>query len=240
MDGAARLLTAILTIPGLDAAGLIHGFSTLALGSMQRSEPPSVTPERAEFAARLGLEPQHLTSAGAVHGTRVARVDAPALSVEGADGLATDRPRLPLLATFADCLPIVVYDPARRAVVLAHAGWRGTAGGIAGAAVAALRAEYESRPEDLVAGVGPGICGRCYEVGEEVAERFDPAVVGPSGRPGGFLLDLPDANRRQLLAAGVPAPRIHLCGICTLESPELPSHRRHPDGARFAGLVAIA
>src|SRR6266566_347266 len=142
---------ALLTIPALAAEpGLVHGFSTLALGSM-RGPAPGGSP---------------LTAAAAVHGAEVARVDEPAVVVPGRDALVTDRPGLPLLATFADCYPVLLFDPGRRALALAHAGWRGTAVGVARAAVEALRREYGCRPADLVAGVGPGICGRCYEVGE--------------------------------------------------------------------------
>ena len=101
-----------------------------------------------------------------------------------------------------------------------------------------LTEEYGSRPEDLVAGIGPGICASCYEVGREVAVRFPAEVVRPS-REGRYTLDLSAANRRHLTAAGVLSPRIHQHGACTKETPELYSHRRSPDGTRFACLVAL-
>lgn len=231
----------ILSVPRLAAEpGLIHGFSTLALGSMRGPAPGAslVTPARRAFAAALGLDGERLTVAGAVHGAQIARVDEPAGVVPGCDGLMTDRPGLPLLATFADCYPVLLYDPVQGALALTHAGWRGTAAGVAAEAVDAMREEYGSRPSDLVAGIGPGICGSCYEVGEEVAVRFAPAVVrrSPDGR---FWLDLAAANRAQLEAAGLPAGGIQIHGACTRESPELPSHRRSPDGTRFACLAAL-
>jgi len=173
----------------------------------------------------------------ALHGVEVSRVDAAQGAVEGVDGLVTDRPGLALLATYADCYPLLVYDPRQHAVGLAHAGWRGTAAGMAGALVAALVREYGSRPSDLVAGIGPGICGRCYQVGGEVAARFNGfSRPDPEGR---FRLDLAAANRAQLEAAGIPVGRVHVLGTCTFESADLPSHRRRPDGARFACLVAL-
>lgn len=240
MDGPAGLLTDLITIPDLAGeGGLVHGFSTLAMGSMRRSEAELLTPARRRFAARLGLDGEYISVAGAVHGAKVARVDAPRGAVEGVDGLITDKPGLPLLATFADCYPIVLYDPTRHVAGLVHAGWRGTAAGVTREAVGALEREFGSRPEELVAGIGPGICGDCYEVGEDVAAQFDPAVARPGARAGKVLLDLAEANRRQLVAAGVPAERIHSSGICTLETPELPSHRRQPDGTRFAAIVAL-
>jgi YfiH family protein len=241
MPPSSTEAAALLRIPGLEAeAGLLHAFSTLALGSMRQPVPDGdpLTPERRAFAAALGLDGGRLTVAGAVHGTAVRRVDEPAGAVRGCDALVTDRPDVPLLATFADCYPILLYDPGRRALALVHAGWRGTAGGIAAEAVEALAREYGCRPGDLVGGVGPGICGACYEVGEEVAERFAPAWTAPSPA-GRRLLDLAAANRDQLIAAGVPADRIHVHGACTRESAELPSHRRAPDGLRFACIAAI-
>jgi polyphenol oxidase len=241
VDSAPRLLTGVLTIPGLDRQpGLVHGFSTIALGSMRRSETELLTPARRDFAHRLGLDAERLSVAGAVHGVAVARVDEPRGAVEGVDALLTDRPRTPLFATYADCYPVILFDPVRRAVALVHAGWRGTAGRVTGAAIAAMEREYGSRPADLVAGIGPGICGNCYEVGDDVAAQFEPGVTRRGSQAGKVLLDLAEANRRQLLDAGLRSERVHVSDVCTKESSELPSHRREPDGTRFAGIAAVS
>jgi YfiH family protein len=245
-EGDVRLATAgVLGIAALAGQpGLVHGFSTAALGCMRRHEddPSSLTPARRAFAGALGLDPVRVTVAGAVHGAEVGRVDAGPGVVPDVDALITDRHGLPLLVTCADCYALIVFDPVRPALALVHAGWRGTAAGIARQAVRALTAEYGSRPADLVAGVGPGICAGCYEVTAEVAERFDPRFLQPAaGREAGrFQLDLAAANRAQLEEAGIPAGRIHEHGACTRETPELPSHRRSPDGSRFACIAAIA
>jgi copper oxidase (laccase) domain-containing protein len=95
-----------------------------------------------------------------------------------------------------------------------------------------MRNEYGSR--DIKAGIGPGICGRCYEVGEEVASQFDPRFVARHN--GELLLDLAAANRAQLEELGVSVSDI---GICTKEHYLFPSHRRHPDGTRFGAIVAV-
>lgn len=176
---------------------------------------------------------------GAVHGRKVGRVDRPSGVVSGCDGLVTDRASLPLLATFADCYPVLLFDAARPALALVHAGWRGTAAGVAGEALARMELEYGSRPSQLVACLGPGICGRCYEVGEDVAAAFSPAHLSPGREQGRQLLDLRSALRAQLLEAGVPADRIHDLPICTKETPELASHRRSPDGTRCACVAAL-
>ena len=227
----------ILKIPQLEADGVVHGFSTLALGNVGLSHAPDPAPvmaSRRDFARALGLD--RLTTMGAVHGASVARVDASDELVDGVDVLVTDQLGVALFATFADCYPIVLWDPNRRCVALAHAGWRGTLAGVGAAAVRALQDEYGSDPSTIVAGLGPGICGRCYEVGDEVASLFDPRFVS-DGPGGSFLLDLAAANRAELEKAGVR--QIHGLDLCTKETSFLPSHRRSPDGVRFGAIVAL-
>jgi len=231
----------VLRIPGLATQPyLVHGLSTLALGDMRApgTAHSALTPPRQAFVEALGLEPGRLVVAGAVHGAEVARVDEAVGVLGGFDALVTDRPGLVLLATFADCYPVMLYDPARQALALAHAGWRGIRGGVVGRAVHALRREYGSHPEDLVTGLGPGICAACYEVSGEMAGQFAPGHARPNG-DGRFQLDLAAVILDQLLAAGVPSGSVHVLGACTRERPELPSHRRAPDGVRFACIAAI-
>jgi YfiH family protein len=235
-----RVTPQLLKIPELESdIGLVHGFSTIALGSVGLTHAPDPVPvlaSRRAFARALGIDSEPVTTVGAVHGSVVARVDEPLEVVQGVDGLVTDRRGVALFATFADCYPIVLWDPKTRSAGLAHAGWRGTVGGVAKAAVKAMRDEYGSSPEDIQAGIGPGICGRCYEVGAEVAGQFDPRFV-TRGAGDRFLLDLAAANRAQLEEAGTS--QVHVLGICTKESEFLPSHRRTPDGTRFGAIVSI-
>jgi polyphenol oxidase len=232
----------VFRIGALDAEpGLVHGFSSLRLGAMERRDGGDVrTPARLALLEALGLEPQagELTTLGAVHGADVAELDGRRGSVPGVDGLITDQPAVPLLATFGDGVPILLYDPRHHALALSHAGWRGTAIGIASRTVDALRERYGTVPGDLVCGIGPSICGSCYEVGPEVAVRFE----GLGSRPGPgdrTLLDVGEVNRLQLVAAGVDPRHIHRHPACTRETPELPSHRRDHDGRRFAAVVAL-
>jgi polyphenol oxidase len=228
----------LLKINELDDPALVHGFSTIALGSVGLTHAPDPAPvlaSRRAFARALGIDSEPITTVGAVHGSAVARIDEPKEVVQGVDGLVTNQRGVALFATFADCYPIVLWDPVKRTAGLAHAGWRGTVAGIAKAAVRAMHDEYGSVPEDIRAGIGPGICGRCYEVGGEVAEQFEARFVTPSGDR--FLLDLAAANRVQLEDAGVAG--VHVLGLCTKETDFLPSHRRAPDGTRFGAIVAI-
>jgi len=219
--------------------GLVHGFSTLELGSVglkQSPDPDAVHDARQRFATELGLDRANLTTIGAVHGNRVARVNAPQDVVDDVDGLITNKAGIALFATYADCYPIVLWDAEHRAAGLVHAGWRGTEADVAGEAVRAMAREFDSNPARMKAAIGPGICGRCYEVGEDVASRFDQRFVRDT-TPGKFLLDLAAANRAQLEAEGVT--QVDIIGLCTKETDYLPSHRRSPDGTRFGGIVAI-
>jgi len=133
----------------------------------------------------------------------------------------------------ADCIPILLVDQRRRAVAAVHAGWRGTVARIAASAVAAMRDCFGSAPEDIHAAIGPGIGPCCYEVGPEVAAQF--------GERGRAHIDLADANRRQLIEAGVTARRIYTSNLCTMCRPEeFHSFRRDKEAAgrlySFAGI----
>jgi YfiH family protein len=160
------------------------------------------------------------------------------------DGSLTGDPGLMLAIQTADCLPILVADLRQRVVAAFHAGWRGTLARIVERGVGRMRAEFRSRPEDLTAAIGPGIGRCCYAVGEELRMDFesqfhyadslfhevfesDPIrrkypllfltarAPGHSGLGPQIHLDLEEANRRQLLAAGVQAGKIYVMGLCT-------------------------
>jgi hypothetical protein len=172
---------------------------------------------------------------------------------------------VPLTQRYADCTPILVYDPVRHAVGLAHAGWRGTIAGMAGALVSAMAERYGSDPADLAAVVGPAIGPCCYEVGEEVVDavrssfaepdRFlhapsdvaaaDPPRTGAHGRGSSngqsshLHFDLWEANRLQLAEAGVS--QIELARLCTRCRRDLFfSHRGdHGRTGRFGAVVML-
>ena len=132
--------------------------------------------------------------------------------VAGCDALLTNVSGLGLVIRTADCLPIFFLDPARRAVGLAHAGWRGLAAGLPLRMVAAFRHQYHSRLQDLRVAIGPAVRSCCYEVGPEFERFFGPFVQASSGRR---TCDLPAAAIAQLLGAGVRRDRILDSAICT-------------------------
>lgn len=150
-----------------------------------------------------------------------------------ADCLLTNSPGCYLTIRTADCIPVLLVDERQRAVAAVHAGWRGTAQAIAAAAVNSLVERFGSRPQDLLAAIGPGICASCYEVGPEVAAQF--------GLTGRTKLDLAEANRRQLIDAGLDPARIFSGAPCTSCHPgEFHSWRRdHVKTGRMVSAVAI-
>ena len=149
------------------------------------------------------------------------------------DALIENQPGSVVAVKTADCIPILLVDERWRAVAAVHAGWRGTAAGIAADAVAAMSRRFGTRAADLHAAIGPGIGKCCYEVGAEVAARF--------GGQGRGHIDLPAANRRQLEEAGVTPERVYASNLCTMcRREEFYSFRRDPEAAgrmySFAGI----
>ena len=124
------------------------------------------------------------------------------------DALLENTPGHLVAVKTADCLPILLVDDEHRAVAAAHAGWRGTAGHIVRQAVRQMRVEFGTLPAQLHAAIGPGIGKCCYEVGPEVAAQF--------GEAGTCHIDLLEANRKQLMDAGVPPWQIYGAGLCTM------------------------
>ncbi len=225
------------TVPALSAIpDLVHGFEQRAAGL------PAETLEAGHARVSTELRGRgRLLLLGQVHGAAVAF--APWEGRPEADAGVAASPGWLLGIQTADCLPVLLVDPNRRLVAAAHAGWRGTAAGVAGCAVAALVARG-SRPEDLVAALGPGIGPCCYEVGDEVREAFSPSRAaffrpGPNGRP---HLDLRAANAGQLVEAGLLPEAVHHVADCTRCRADLyPSYRRDGRGAgRVISFVGFA
>lgn len=134
------------------------------------------------------------------------------------DGLITDVPGLVLVIFWADCVPLFFVDPVHRAIGASHAGWRGTLGKIGEITLSKMRDMYGTDPADCVCAVGPSICGDCYEVGGDVADRFSDDIFRGCVREkenGKYLLDLWQANRNILLEAGVRPENISVTDICT-------------------------
>lgn len=236
-----------LTAALLQRAGVRHAFTTRAAGNQGRGGAPddaAVLANRAAVLRRLGLDPARHVEAAQVHGTAVAVVgDADAgHPLADADGLVTGEAGVVLAVHAADCVPLLFADPRSGAVAAVHAGWRGTAGGIAVEAVRVLADRFGARAEDLLVAIGPAI-GPChYEVDEPVIARMRrwpwwEAVAIPNGR-GRWQLDLRQACRRQLVDEGVLPERIELLDLCTFHHPDLFwSYRRERAAGRMAAVI---
>ncbi len=228
------------------------GGSTMNLGWSAADDPMHVVENRRRLMREAwaddgGARPE-LVTAVQVHSAETvivrageSHVDAAGRTTLRGDGLMTGVPGLLLGIQTADCVPVLVADTRLRVVAGFHAGWRGTVGRIVEQGVARMGQEYGSRAEDLVAAVGPAIGMCCYAVGEEVRERFaaefgDAAEVfamreeaprweqeeGGAEAGARMYLDLHEANRRQLLAAGVPGEKVEVmraeCTACAREA----------------------
>lgn len=236
---------------------LVHGFSTrtggfsrayganaLNLGFTKEDSRASVGRNRAAFLKELGASPLPLITLRQIHSDIIHKIDGMPESQLAGDGMVTATSGLLLAIQTADCLPVMIVDPKHHAVGVFHAGWRGTLRRIVEKGVGEMHHWFGSRPRDLKAVIGPGIGGCCYEVGEEVREKFesqfeyaaklfrevkdsDPVrekypllfltarAPGHSELPKKIFLDLVEANRRQLRAAGIPAKNIEALPLCT-------------------------
>jgi len=175
----------------------------------------------------------NLTTVKQVHSAICVLAEGPARRLGDADALLENRPGWAVAIKTADCMPILLVDPRRRAVAAVHAGWRGTVAQIARHAVEAMGQHFGTKPEDLHAAIGPGIGKCCYEVGPEVAQQF--------GETGRAHIDLTAANRQQLVEAGVPPDHVYAVQLCTMcLDAEFHSYRRDREAAgrmySFAGI----
>ena len=142
------------------------------------------------------------------------------------DALISKTPKILLTVKTADCVPVLLGDAITGAFAAVHAGWRGTSASIVARAIERLRSEYGTLPENLRAAIGPAATACCYEVGADVIGRFrerfpDADTLLEATRDGHARIDLHKANRNQLIAAGVPADRIHTAPFCTMERTDL-------------------
>lgn len=152
-----------------------------------------------------------------------------------ADGHVTARPGVLLTVTIADCVPVFIADPVRRAVGLLHAGWRGVAAGVFESGMATLGAAFGSTPGDIAVHLGPAICGQCYEVGPEVFR-----ALGEGTLPTPRLMDLRRVIKGRAIESGVRPEQITVSGECTrCGDGRYFSHRRGDEGRQraFIGIV---
>lgn len=230
-------------------------YASLNLGFQVPDDPRAVLANRLRVAEAVDLPLEsfvfcrqhhgaHVTVVGRHDRGRGARELADALG--GTDALLTGDPDVCLVVLVADCVPILLFDPVQRAVAAAHAGWRGTVAGVAVHTVRALCARFGSAPADIRAGIGPSIGPHCYEVGPEVIQRAERAGLSWDGlvvsrnRDRAYF-NLWEANRRQLIEAGLREKHVEVASICThCQAEEFFSERAgHRPTGRFAAGIFL-
>ncbi len=224
--------------------GLVHAFTGLGgnMSTQSGADAKSSPARRQAVCAALGLDAARLSAGRQVHGTAVAAAGCAGVGVlDDIDGLVTAAQGVPLLALSADCPLVVLYDPTHAVLGIGHTGWRGTVAGmprVLAARLAEAGADLTATKAVVSPCAGPG----AYEIQDDVRRQVDAATGGRSAafvrRDGGRMyLDLPGLIADQLVAAGVPAERIHLPEQCTITDDRFYSYRRQGPNQGHAGLV---
>lgn|GEM_PF-80681 len=229
-------------------------YAELNLGLHVGDDPEVVLENRHRFLTASSCSPQHCVAGEQIHGVEIADVDDScggagmldlASVLPGYDALTT-RTGVGLMAFFADCVPLYFFDPKTRRVALAHAGWRGSAAGMARSMVAFLSARG-CRPSDLLAAIGPCVGSCCYEVDASTVavfkERLPGSITGDKQffhrrDRGKYALDLQEINRLELLSAGLTQSHISCASLCTCcNSDWFFSYRKNPRTGRMAAFI---
>ena len=227
-----------------------HPWESLNVGGLVGDDPSRVLENRRRSFRAVGRNIETMYDVWQVHGNEVVCADSPRpLNVphREADAILTDCVGVTLFMRFADCVPILLYDPQRRVVGLAHAGWMGTVKRTTRAAVVAMQEKYHSRPGDILAAIGPSIGMHHYEVGPEVVEQVrdtfgvdaNTLLVSPNGNKDRVQFDLWEANRLILEQCGVR--QVEVAGVCTAcQTQDWYSHRGEKGHTgRFGVLIGL-
>lgn len=249
-----------LTFPLLEPFSWItHGFSTRLggvsqgeIGSMNLSfgrEPgrENVEENHRRMAAAIGYAPENMVFSRQTHTTNIMNVTEKDRGLgftrdrdyNDIDGLITNVPGVVLVTFYADCVPLLLVDPVHRAIGSAHSGWRGTVNNMGKAVVEAMTKAFGTKPEDVVAAIGPSICQDCYEVSGDVIGAFQKAYdpgLWPSlfyeKENGKYQLNLQQACFENFLSSGLLPEHISLPDLCTCCNPELLYSHRASGGKR--------
>ncbi len=239
----------------IERLGFINAFSTrqttdsneFTLGHFSAEQREQIVANRQRFQAAVGAEQATLVTAKQIHSADVRSIqdheDAEREPQPG-DALTANRAKLLLGIQTADCMPIVMVDERTRAFAAVHAGWRGTYAEIVARTIERMQHEYDSRPEDLHAALGPAICAANFEVGAEVLAQFRrkfhyaDALISNEQPNGKGHIDLNRCNAQQLIDAGVRAEHIYDSALCTVTRNDLFfSYRKERGHERYVGRL---
>jgi YfiH family protein len=195
----------------------------------------NVKRNRELFFGRLGIGIDELAIPQQVHSAVVQAVDRPGMYGQ-CDALVSNRHRVFLCVSVADCVPIFLFEKSQSVVAAIHAGWRGTLQRIVERTVELMVHQYACNPSDMIAYIGPSARSCCYEVGKEVADRFAVDYIRKTRDK--FFLDLKDANLNQLIQSGVPVSSIEISEFCTICEPAL-FHSYRRDGQKSGRMLGV-
>lgn len=246
-----------LTFPALEKIGVVkHLFSTRMGGvsegifstmnlSYQRGDKKEAVDENyRRIAEVLGCDCNAFVCSDQTHTVNIRKVDRRDCGkgvirekdYTDVDGLVTNEAGIVLATFYADCVPLYFVDVKKKVIGLAHSGWKGTVGRIGGKMITLMEKEYGCNKEDILAAIGPSICRDCYEVSEDVADRFlkefGMEVLTEGEKPGKYQLDLWKANEQVLLQAGLSKEQISVTDICTCCNSNLLFSHRASQGKR--------
>jgi len=238
---------------------LIHGVSTrmggyseapyssLNLGFHVKDNPDKVLINREIFCSELGIALDCIVAAKQVHGGKVAVVkkqewgkgsEDHESAIDSCDAMITDAKNIFLMVLLADCPGIVFFDPVKKAVGVAHAGWRSTLVGIAENTVLAMKTTFKSKPGDIVCAISPSIGPCCFEIKDDVAVQFNNECV--EKRDGKLFLDLRELNKIQLINSGIKQENIEISDVCTFcNTKTYFSVRKEGETGRHAVIIGM-
>lgn len=232
-------------------------FKSLNLALHVNDEESIVQQNREKFCTGLDIEFSNMTTCQQVHGNKIILVDETnkgsgafhfSDTICDADALITNKIGIALTLFFADCTPIMIYDPVQHAIGVAHGGWRGTVGQIAKKTVEAMQKAYNTNPQDCLASIGPAIGKCCYEIGNEVADQFKEVFAKDSQKileyhqdKDKYHLDLWTANAIMLQRAGLSSTNIDMANTCTCCNHDIFFSYRadHGKTGRIACIMAL-
>ncbi|HAF28143.1 MAG TPA: peptidoglycan editing factor PgeF [Bacteroidales bacterium] len=200
--------------------------SSLNLGYTVGDNPLNVTQNLNRLAESIKINKSQFVFPKQTHSANIGFVKSEEDIFPNTDALITNIPGICVAVRTADCVPILLFDPVQKAVAAIHSGWKSTVQKISQHTIELMQKEYGTKPENIVAGIGPSIGPKVYEVGPEVVELFQKAfgtnhVIKPIANSDKAYLDLWIANKQILTNAGVPEKNIEIAEMCTYSNPEL-------------------
>ena len=231
-------------------------YNSLNLGLHVGDDPEKVIKNRERLAATMRIPLNRLTVARQIHSDNVTVVTQGLRgkgcrrhddAIKDTDAMVTDIAHTCLVVLVADCVPILFFDPSKRVIGIAHAGWKGTLQLIASKTVQVMEEVFGSSLQDIMVGMGPSIGPCCYKVGSEVIAQVEDIFPDQKGcivnrsEDGSGYLDLWEANLRQLVTAGVEREHIEMARQCTCHHPDLFFSYRYQKGdtGRFSAGIML-